>query len=121
MKERGEVCMDSVVKILQDYLNDVVYDPEHAFLDLEKLPEGFQELGKRLIHFSDCVIEATAFAKAMAKGNLDFPVPSDDNEIAAPPQSAPCRSQASYLADPAGSQGGLSAACRFYGRVFQGI
>lgn len=76
--------MDSVADILQEYLNDVIYDPEHAVLDLEKLPERFQELGKNLVFFCDCVIEMGMFAKALSRGNLGAKLPPPHNEIAAP-------------------------------------
>lgn len=75
--------MDYIAKLLLDYLRNVVYDPEHAVLDVEKLPDEFQDFGKGLIFFSECVLEAAALAKAISKGNLDTPLPPADNEIAA--------------------------------------
>lgn len=76
--------MNSVAELLQDYLNHVSNDPEHAFLDLQKLPEDFQELGKSLALFCEDVIETGALAKAIAKGNLNIQLPPPDNELAAP-------------------------------------
>ncbi|HCX63040.1 MAG TPA: hypothetical protein DHU59_11480 [Clostridiales bacterium] len=76
--------MDSIADVLQDYLNNVIYDPEHAVLDLQKLPEEFQEFGKNLVFFSDCVMEMGALAKAISKGNLGVVLPSPINEMAAP-------------------------------------
>ncbi|WP_312699445.1 diguanylate cyclase domain-containing protein [Sedimentibacter sp.] len=76
--------MDSIADILQEYLNNVIYNPEHAVLDLQKLPEDFKEFGKNLVFFSDCVIETGAFAKAISNGNLGAKLPPPSNEIAAP-------------------------------------
>lgn len=61
-----------------------VYDPEHAVLDLEKLPEDFRELGSALIYYAKCVSEISEMANAMAKGNLRVKLPSADNEMASP-------------------------------------
>lgn len=75
--------MDPVAKLLLDYLRNVVYDPNNAVLDLQELPEGFQDFGKGLVYFSKSVLETTALAKAISKGNLDIKLPPPDNEIAA--------------------------------------
>lgn len=75
--------MDPVAKLLLDYLRNVVYDPKNAVLDLQELPEGFQDFGKGLVYFSKSVLETTALAKAISKGNLDIKLPPPDNEIAA--------------------------------------
>lgn len=76
--------MESVAMILQDYLNSVIHDPDNAFLDLKKLPEEFQELGKSLIYFSECVAETTVLAREIAKGNLGVALPPPCNGMAAP-------------------------------------
>lgn len=76
--------MDSIAGLLQAYLNRVVHDPEHAVLDLQKLPEEFQEFGKSLVYFSECVTETVALANAIAKGNLGIALPPPSNEMAAP-------------------------------------
>ncbi|MDR1329760.1 MAG: diguanylate cyclase [Oscillospiraceae bacterium] len=69
---------------LFEYLRDVLYDPARANMDLEKLPEDFRELGQGLEFFADCVSETRTFAKFLAKGELNCPLPSHDNEMAAP-------------------------------------
>ncbi|MDR1065374.1 MAG: diguanylate cyclase [Oscillospiraceae bacterium] len=69
---------------LFEYLRDVLYDPARANMDLEKLPENFRELGQGLEFFADCVSETRTFAKFLAKGELNCPLPSHDNEMAAP-------------------------------------
>lgn len=76
--------MDSVVGLLQDYLNRAVDAPEHASLDLQKLPEEWQTFGFDLVHFTQCVAETAALAKAIAKGNLSTALPPPTNEMAAP-------------------------------------
>lgn len=76
--------MDSVAGLLQDYLKNVIHEPEHAVLDLHKLPAEFQNFGKDLIYFSECVMESSGLAKALAKGNLNVKLPPPGNEVAAP-------------------------------------
>lgn len=76
--------MYPVAKLLLDYLRNVVYHPESAVLDIDKLPEELQEFGKGLLYFSECIPEASALAKALSKGNLNVRLPAPDNEIAAP-------------------------------------
>ena len=76
--------MENVADILFDYLRDVIYDPISASLDVETLPDSFQELGKGLQFFGHCVIEARKLAQALSKGDLNSDVPPSYNEIAAP-------------------------------------
>lgn len=70
-----------------DFLRDVIYNSQTANLDIERLPENFRNLGKGLLYFAECVTEATAFAKALSRGELDSTEPSRGNEIAAPLKS----------------------------------
>ncbi|MEM5768385.1 MAG: diguanylate cyclase [Bacillota bacterium] len=76
--------MDSPAVLLQKYLNHFVHDPAHAVLDLQKLPEDFQEFGKSLLYFAECIMETGALAKAIAKGELSAALPPPSNEMAAP-------------------------------------
>ncbi len=76
--------MNPGAEILYNYLRDVIYDPAHAALDFEKLPEDFLELGKGLQFFAECVTETTALAKELSKGDLNDTLPSPENEMAAP-------------------------------------
>ena len=76
--------MNLSAKILFEYLRDVIYDPAHAKLDLDKLPEDFLELGKGMQYFASCALEATALSKALSKGDLNVKLPSSENELAAP-------------------------------------
>ena len=79
--------MDTVAEILFQYLRDVIYDPANASLDLEKLPESFQDFGNGLRYFATCVMETKSLALALSKGDLNGKVPPRDNEIAAPLKS----------------------------------
>lgn len=76
--------MDSVAGFLQDYLEHAVRAPEQAFLDLQALPQEWRALGKSLVRFTQCVVEANALANAIAKGNLSGPLPPPENAMAAP-------------------------------------
>ncbi len=75
--------MESVAELLLNYLNDVINDPEHAYLSLQELPEEFQKFGEKLIYFTQCITEASSLAKALAKGNLNIKPPPPGNEMAA--------------------------------------
>ncbi|MDR1137998.1 MAG: diguanylate cyclase [Synergistaceae bacterium] len=85
--EASEGFPKPVEDVLFNYLRDVLYNPQAAKLDIESLPENFRTLGKGLLYFSECVVEATAFAKALSRGELDLAEPSRGNEIAAPLKS----------------------------------
>lgn len=76
--------MDPAAKLLLDYLRNVTHAPENAVLDLEALPDGFREFGQGLLDFSQSVLETTALAKDISKGNLNVKLPPPQNEIAAP-------------------------------------
>ncbi|MDR1875022.1 MAG: response regulator [Synergistaceae bacterium] len=69
------------------YLRDVLYAPSKATLDLSRLPDDLQQFGKGLQFFSQCAMETAAVAKALSKGALSGPLPSRQNEMAAPLKS----------------------------------
>ena len=75
------------IETLFNYLRDVIYEPENAALNVEKLPEDIQEFGKGLQYFVDCVIEINTLATALSKGDLGSKLPSRDNEMASPLKS----------------------------------
>jgi diguanylate cyclase (GGDEF)-like protein len=75
------------MEILLNYLRDVIYNPEKAVLDIEKLPDDFQVFGKGLVYFTENVMETKAFAEALSRGDLADKLPSRVNEIAAPLKS----------------------------------
>ena len=77
--------MNPDAKILFDYLRSVIYDPGNAVLELPRLSDDFQDLGKGMQYFSQCVLETTALARALARGDLNHhTLPRPENEIAAP-------------------------------------
>ncbi len=76
--------MNPSAKRLLDYLHDTIYHPSRAELDVEQLDEEFRDLGKGIQYYSNCVLEALALARALAKGNLKEVLPPPENEIAAP-------------------------------------
>lgn len=68
-----------------NYLRDVLYFPERAVLDMYALPDDdHREFAKALLSFGSMVVEMREFAKEVAHGNLDVPLPGSDNELAAP-------------------------------------
>jgi len=79
--------MDPVAETLFSYLRDVIYAPEKAALDIDRLPEGFREFGKGLKYFSGCIMEGNELALAISRGDLAGELPSRDNELAAPLKS----------------------------------
>jgi len=85
--QKQVIDLDSVANTLFEYLRDVFYDPTKASLDVEALPESYQDLGNGLVFFADCVMETKRVAYALSQGDLDIPLPSRDNEIAAPLKS----------------------------------
>ena len=76
--------MDPVAEILFNYLRDIIYNPKEASLDIEKLPDGFKDLGAGLEFFSNCVIDMRRLSKELSRGDLAAQPPGRDNEIAAP-------------------------------------
>jgi len=78
--------MSAAAKLLE-YLNEVIAQPERAALDVQALPKEFREFGEKLVHFAGCVLETRALAEAISQGELDVPLPSAANEIAAPLKS----------------------------------
>jgi diguanylate cyclase (GGDEF)-like protein len=69
------------------YMGDVIYDPVHAKLDVDVLPEEFREFGKGLIFFASMLDEVRGFTRELARGNFAAPPPSPGNELAAPLKS----------------------------------
>jgi PAS domain S-box-containing protein len=79
--------VDPAVKLLFDYIRDVIYNPAHAVLDVEELSPDFHDLGEGLKYLGDCILETRKFAHALSRGELDEETPSRNNEIAAPLKS----------------------------------
>ena len=74
--------MKPVADILYKYLENAIYNPSNAVLDVEKLPEDFQDAASGLQYFVECALEADALAKALERGNLGAKVPDSGNEMA---------------------------------------
>lgn len=79
--------MKFVADTLFEYLRDVLYDTENASLNVDALPEDFQDLGKGIIFFADCIIEIRQVTQALSRGEFNFSPISKSNEIAAPLKS----------------------------------
>ncbi|MDR2349241.1 MAG: response regulator [Deltaproteobacteria bacterium] len=75
---------DIALKILFDYLRDVIYNPTKAKLDPETLPGDARNLGLGIMFLAECIRETRAFANSLARGDLTSQMPSAGNEIAAP-------------------------------------
>jgi signal transduction histidine kinase/DNA-binding response OmpR family regulator len=75
---------DNAVKVLFDYLRDVIYNPTKAKLDPDSLPGEARNLGLGIMFLAECIRETRAFANSLARGDLGAQMPSAGNEIAAP-------------------------------------
>ncbi|MDR3240296.1 MAG: diguanylate cyclase [Clostridiales bacterium] len=75
--------MDPTAEILFNYLGTIIYDPAHAQLDVDCLPEGFRELGMGIKYFAESYLEASEFAKALSNGHVEVKAPPPSNEMAA--------------------------------------
>jgi diguanylate cyclase (GGDEF)-like protein len=73
-----------VEEVIFDYLRDVVKNPARAVLELDKLPENFQNVGKGLVYLVQCLAETTTLAKSLSQGDLNGPWPSRGNDMASP-------------------------------------
>lgn len=73
--------------ILYQYLRDVLYDTEHAKLDIDSLSEDFKQLGEGLAYFGLSIQQIKDLSSSLAKGKLDIVLPPPENELAAPLKS----------------------------------
>jgi diguanylate cyclase (GGDEF)-like protein len=71
-----------VEEVLFNYLRDVVKNPASAAIDIAKLPENFQKLGKGLQYLVQCLAETIVLAKSLSQGDLNGPWPSKGNDMA---------------------------------------
>lgn len=62
---------DEASKLLLGYVNALLDDPEHAELELDRLPASARPLAKRLIFLGSCVQEGRVFAEDLARGDLE--------------------------------------------------
>jgi PAS domain S-box-containing protein len=79
--------VDQAVKLLFDYIRDLIYNPAHAALEVKELPPDFHDLGEGLRYLGECILETRKFANALSRGELNEESPSRSNEIAAPLKS----------------------------------
>jgi signal transduction histidine kinase/DNA-binding response OmpR family regulator len=79
--------LQNLDEYLFQYLREVMYAPSKPKLDLSRLPNEMQRFGKGLQFFSDCAVETASVTKALARGALSGPLPSRQNEMAAPLKS----------------------------------
>ncbi|NLT58050.1 MAG: diguanylate cyclase [Clostridiales bacterium] len=71
-------------EMLFSYLQKLFYDPANATLQVDELDEKCQKLGMGLLYFGQCLAETREFARTLSKGDLKAPLPSPENELAAP-------------------------------------
>ncbi|MDR1966293.1 MAG: diguanylate cyclase [Synergistaceae bacterium] len=83
-QDQQDAPQEPAEKVLFNYVRDLIYNPSHASLDLDRLPENFKTFGKGLLYLGECLMEAMAMAKSLSKGDLNCKTPSRGNEIAAP-------------------------------------
>ena len=75
---------NETANILFQYLKDVLYDPNHAQLDVKSLPKEFQKVGETLEFLAGCLNEERDFATALANGEIYVAPPQVDNVLAEP-------------------------------------
>lgn len=76
--------MSNTADILFEYLRDILYSPNKACLDISKLPDDYQKLGKGLEFLADCMKEQRNFVEAIANGYISVEPPSSENVVASP-------------------------------------
>jgi len=79
--------LEPAIDLVFNYLRDILYSPDEASLDINKLPKELKELGQGLIFFARCVLDTKYLAYSLSKGDLDVGLPPKENEIAAPLKS----------------------------------
>lgn len=61
--------MDNAIRLLYDFLQNILRQPESASLDLSALPPDFSPLGKALTDLQDSLCQITSQAREVAKGD----------------------------------------------------
>ncbi|MDR3305267.1 MAG: diguanylate cyclase [Clostridiales Family XIII bacterium] len=64
-------------------MRDVLYYPARAQLAAESLPDDLKELGEGLLYLGNCITEVRNLAGSLSRGELNIPLPTPDNEMAA--------------------------------------
>ena len=66
-------------------MRDAIYNPEHAVIDVDALSDAeHREFAEALLSFGSMTNEMRDSATNLSRGDLDAPLPSSDNELAAP-------------------------------------
>ncbi|MEG1435089.1 sensor domain-containing diguanylate cyclase [Gordonibacter sp.] len=73
-----------VADILFNCLKDILFSPDSARIEYERLPKAFKQLGEGLDYLLQCVNENRCFVTQLSQGNLDALPPSIENPISAP-------------------------------------
>ncbi len=73
--------MNRSAELLFNYLHDIIYAPTKAQLDIDELDADFCDLGEGLKVLADMIGESRTFAAALARGELDVPLPQKENEL----------------------------------------
>ena len=79
--------MSATSDLLFAYLRNIFYASPDAKLDIEKLEEDYVTFAKGLMFFAHCFAQYNDFANALARGDLSFPPPPPENELASPLKS----------------------------------
>lgn len=78
------VTHDEVAKILFNYIRNIIYAPQDAYLAKGVLPPEYDKLIEGLSLLNNWLMEINKFALALGNGNLNVESPSRDNNLAAP-------------------------------------
>lgn len=70
--------------ILFQYLKDILYNPEDACLDIDRLPEDFQKLGQGMELLGKWMRETKNISLSIARGELSYDSADKENMFAAP-------------------------------------
>jgi diguanylate cyclase (GGDEF)-like protein len=84
LNDKNFFQLETAIEDLYKYLYDVMYNPQAAFLDIQKLPDNLKVFCTGFQYFVDCVMETKILAQSLANGDLNGKIPSRGNEIAAP-------------------------------------
>ena len=80
LTQESDLLKSAADKLLA-YLRDIIYKPRAASLDIESLPEEFGDFGRALVYLGSNISEMRSFARELAVGNLNSPLPPPNNEI----------------------------------------
>lgn len=73
---------DRTPDLLFDYVRDMIYDPSRATLSLDDLDPKYRDVGEALTVLEGMLTEQRRYAEALARGEMNTPIPSRENELA---------------------------------------